>query len=202
MTWQHPFSKNTITSVFGENDPPRTSPHRGVDYAPGGRKIIPAVTDGTITAIFYSNCLGWVCELKSDDGRIYIGHSHLYCNKHKTVNCDGSGHEDGSTCMKNLKVGERVIQGQPVGRVGNSGECSRGSHLHLTMSKKSDPRWAKTFDPVKFIDKKIAKQNKGKDDGIRKQEKRRPQKINPLEALAKAGVRIGTIWTWGKSKRD
>jgi len=62
--------------------------------------------------------------------------------------------------MKNLKVGHRVEAGQPVGRVGTSGRCSTGPHLHLTFSKKTDPRYAKTFDPEKFIDQKIKKQEK------------------------------------------
>jgi len=158
--WQHPFPKSTITDLFGDNEPPRTAPHRGVDYAPKAKSLIPAITDGVITRIFYSNCLGWVCEFKSDEHGIYIGHSHLYCNKHDSINCDGSDHEDGSTCMKNLKVGDRVKCCDPVGRVADSGECSRGAHLHLTFSKKSDPRYAKTFDPVKFIDQKIAKQER------------------------------------------
>lgn len=193
--WIHPFNKSTITSRHGDNNPPRTSPHRGLDYASGGRKLIPSITSGRVSKIFYSNCLGWVCEVKSDEHGIYIGYSHLYCNKHNTVNCDGSGHEDGSTCMSQLKVGDRVDIRQPVGRVGNSGECSRGSHLHLTMSKRPDPRYAKTFDPEKFIDQKIAKQEKSK-HGIRNEEKRRPQEIN-------LGQRFGRFWTlWKKSNRD
>lgn len=158
--WQHPFPKSTITSRYGEKNPPRTSPHRGTDYAPGAKKLIPAVTDAVVTKIFYSSCLGWVCEIRSDEHGIYIGHSHLYCAKHKSVNCDGSDHKDGSTCMSKLKVGDKVIMGQPVGRVGNSGTCSRGAHLHITGSKKTDPRYARTFDIQKFIDQKITKQKK------------------------------------------
>jgi hypothetical protein len=160
--WQHPFDKSTITDGFGDNEPPRKGPHRGADYAPGGGKLIPAVTDSVITRIFYSGCLGWLCEMQSNEHGIYIGHSHLYCNKHDSRDCDGSDHEDGSTCMSKLKVGQKVVMGQPIGRVGNSGTCSRGDHLHLTFSKSPDPRYAKTFDPVSFIDQKIAKQDKAK----------------------------------------
>lgn len=156
--WQHPFPKSTITDRFGDNEPPRTSPHRGTDYAPGAKALIPAITDGVITKIFYSSCLGWVCEFKTKEHGLYIGHSHLYCNKHDSIDCDGSDHEDGSTCMKSLKVGDQVEMGDWVGRVGNSGTCSRGAHLHITASKKSDPRYAKTFDLEKFIDAKIKKQ--------------------------------------------
>ena len=158
--WQHPFPKSTITDKFGDNEYPRTSPHRGVDYAPKARSLIPAITDAVVSKIFYSNCLGWVCEIKTVEHGIYAGFSHLYCNKHDTIDCDGEGHEDGSTCMSQLTVGETVKTGQWVGRVGNSGTCSRGAHSHLTFSKSSDPRYAKTFDPELFIDQKIAKQKK------------------------------------------
>jgi len=191
MTWQHPFPKNTITSRFGDNSPPRTSPHRGTDFAAGAKELIPAVTDGVVTKIFYSSCLGWVCEFKTDEHGLYVGHSHLYCNKHDSIDCDGSDHQDGSTCMSQLKVGHRVAQGDWVGRVGDSGTCSRGAHLHITISKKSDPRYAKTFDIEKFIDQKI-----------KKQEKAKQIKLTPLEKLSRAGVKIGTIWTWAKSKLD
>jgi len=184
MTWQHPFPKKTITSRYGDNESFRSSPHRGLDYAPRQRALIPAITDGVVTSIFYSSCLGWVCEIRSDEHGIYIGHSHLYCNKHDTIDCDGSGHEDGSTCMSQLKVGDRVAQGQPVGRVGTSGSCSTGPHLHLTFAKKTDPRYAKTFDPEKFIDQKIRKQRK------------REKVSKPT-----LGSQMGRFWTiWNRSK--
>src|SRR6056297_2005907 len=102
--WQHPLPKNTITARFGATAG-RKSPHRGTDYAAsrGSKALIRAVTDGTIEKIFYSKCLGWVCVQKTIDDGLYVGYSHLYCNKHDTTECDGKDHEDGSTCMKNLK---------------------------------------------------------------------------------------------------
>lgn len=180
MSWQHPFPKSTITSKYGDNEPPRTSPHRGTDYAPGAKALIPAITDGVVTRIFYVNCLGWVCEIKSDEHGLYIGHSHLYCNKHDSIDCNGQDHHDGTTCMKSLKVGHKLKQGQPVGRVGNSGTCSRGAHLHLTISKKSDPRYAKTFDAEKFIDQKIKAQGKA-DNAIQGQRQKETEAIEPSE---------------------
>jgi hypothetical protein len=161
------------------------------------------VTDGTVTAIFYSSVLGWVCEFKSDEHGIYVGHSHLYCNKHDTVNCDGKDHAD-ATCMKSLKVGDKVTHGQWIGRVGDSGSASRGSHLHMTMSKKPDPRFAKTFDPEKFLDQKEA-------HAIRQAKKAKevtpepapapevapePQKPKPI--LHTLGIRMGRFWHFKK----
>lgn len=154
--WQHPFSKSTITSRFGDNSPPRTSPHRGTDYAPGSQKTIPAVTNGRVNKIFWSDCLGWVMEQTSESGKYFVGYSHLNCAKHGP-DCDGSGHADGSTCMKNLKVNDEIKINQVVGRVGNTGSCSRGAHLHLTLARKSDPRYAKTQDAEAYIDKQIKK---------------------------------------------
>lgn len=184
--WQHPFPKSTITSRFGDNEPPRTSPHRGTDYAPKAKALIPAITSGVVTKIAYSNCLGWMMEFKTDEHGLYIGHAHLYCNKHNSINCNGSDHEDGTTCMSKLKVGDRLEIGQPAGRVGNSGTCSRGAHLHITASKKPDMRYAKSFNIEKFIDQKIKKQNKSK--------------ANPMKNLARNGVKIGTIWSWSKKR--
>lgn len=190
MTWQHPFPKETITDRFNDFEPPRKSPHRGTDYAPGAKKLIPAITDGVVTRIFYSQVLGWVCEFKTDEHGLFVGHSHLYCNKHDSIDCDGSDHQDGSTCMNQLKVGHKVAQGDWVGRVGNSG-ASRGAHVHMTIAKKSDPRWAKTFDIEKFIDQKIAKQEKAK------------IKLPKITKPNNLGEKFGRFWTlWKKSNRD
>jgi len=108
MTWQHPFPKETITDRFGDTEPPRTSPHRGTDYAPGAKKLIPAVTDGKITKIKFSNILGWFVEYQTDEHGLFVGNAHLYCNKHDSIDCDGTDHAPGETCMSQLKVGDRV----------------------------------------------------------------------------------------------
>lgn len=152
--WRHPLPKSSITSRYGATAR-RKSPHRGTDYAGKKKILIRAVTAGTIEKIFYSKCLGWVCVQKTDDGGLYVGYSHLYCNKHDSTECNGKDHEDGSTCMSQLKVGDKIKIGQPVGRQGNTGDCSKGDHVHVTIHKTPDPRYAKTFDIEKFIDQKI-----------------------------------------------
>ncbi|MEX0895639.1 MAG: M23 family metallopeptidase [Patescibacteria group bacterium] len=194
--WQHPFPKSTITSGFGSTRPPRTSPHRGTDYAPNAKTLIPAITDGKVTKIAYSNILGWFMEFVTDEHGLYIGHAHLYCHKHDTITCNGKDHNDGSTCMKNLKVGHRVEIGQPVGRVGNSG-ASRGAHLHITASKKPDMRFSKPFDIEQFIDQKIAKQNRKKK--VPKIVKPKKDKPEPMLFL---GQKFGRFWTIWKKKYD
>ena len=153
--WQHPLPKTTITARFGATKN-RKSPHRGTDYASSDKNaLLSAVSDGVVAKIEYSSCLGWYVVIKTDEDDVYFGYSHLYCNKHKTSECDGKDHAN-DTCMKNLKVGQKVKAGQPVGRQGNSGTCSRGHHLHLTAHKTPDPRYAKVFDAEKFLNQKIS----------------------------------------------
>lgn len=151
--WQHPFPESTITSRFGSMAR-RLTPHRGTDYAPGAKDLIPAVTDGECVAVQWSNILGWVMIQKAD--KHYIGYCHLSCTKHG-INCKGpSEHPDGSTCMYKLKPGDRLSKGDPAGRVGNTGSASRGAHLHLTLgTTPKSPFYGKVYDIAKFINKQL-----------------------------------------------
>ena len=159
--WQHPLPKTTITARFGATKN-RKSPHRGTDYASSNKNaLLAAVSDAVVAKIDYSSCLGWYVVIKTDEDNVYFGYSHLYCNKHKTSECDGKDHAN-DTCMKNLKVGDKVKAGQAVGRQGNSGTCSRGHHLHLTAHKTPDPRYAKVFDAEKFLNQKVSAWEKQK----------------------------------------
>lgn len=164
-----------------------------MDYKGGDKNLISNIVDATIVDIKYNSCLGWVCNTKVDGASWYIAYCHLHCAKHGS-NCNGSGHEDGSTCMKNLKVGDKVKTGQPVGRVGNTGTCSRGSHLHATLSKtRNGYSYGKVYDLFKYINKQIAKQ-----------EAKKP-KPKPVAEVIKPnlGKRFGRFWTlWAKSNRD
>ena len=151
--WQHPFPESTITSRFGSMAR-RLTPHRGTDYAPGAKDLIPAVTDGECVAVQWSNILGWI--QKASTNKHYIGYCHLSCNRHG-VNCKGpSQHPDGSTCMVRLKPGDKLKKGQAAGRVGNTGSASRGSHCHLTLGTSlKSPFYGKVYDIAKFINKQL-----------------------------------------------
>jgi murein DD-endopeptidase MepM/ murein hydrolase activator NlpD len=160
MKWQHPFPESTISSRFGVTIR-RTSPHRGTDYAPGGGSLIPAVTAGTVEAIQWSQCLGWVmtqkcsCPEHSGSGGHRIGYCHLSCATHGD-DCKGPRIEGCTTPFKNLKTGDSISMGQPVGRVGNTGDCSRGAHLHLTIGTgKKSPFRGQVYDIAKFINQKL-----------------------------------------------
>jgi murein DD-endopeptidase MepM/ murein hydrolase activator NlpD len=137
-TWDHPFDKKTISSRFGATAR-RSTPHRGTDYAPGANKLIPAPTKGTVKRIAWSDCLGWrmVHTGWANKRTYYIGHHHLSCAKHG-INCKGPKINGCTTPFKNLKVGDKIEKGQPIGRVGNTGSCSRGAHDHVTLSTTID----------------------------------------------------------------
>lgn len=137
-----PFPENTITGTFGSMSEFRRKnnlqPHSGVDFAPAGsnrgKTPIPAVGDGTVRLVQFSQVLGWVLvhtvwDIKKKKAA-FVGYSHLSCKAHG-INCKG-GH-DASTAL-DLKVGERVKEGQTIGIMGNTGSASSGVHLHLTMS--------------------------------------------------------------------
>lgn len=138
MSWQHPFNPRFITSRFGSRKGRETA-HRGTDYAPGAQKLIPAVTNGVVVAVTWSDCLGWVVVQASESGKYFVGYCHLSCSRHG-INCQGPRlHKDGSTGLKTLRVGDAVEAGvTSMGRVGNTGKCSRGAHLHLTLGRTKD----------------------------------------------------------------
>ena len=140
MSWSLPFPDSAVTGEFGTRSKFRIAnnlgPHRGVDWAPGVNKIIPAVTSGTVKSISWSRILGWVMvQTGWAEGKTwYVGYCHLACAHHGAY-CKGpSQHKDGSTYAKSLKVGDKVELGQTVGRIGSTGSASSGPHLHATLS--------------------------------------------------------------------
>lgn len=155
--WKHPFSKRTITSRFGETAR-RDTPHRGTDYAPKANSLIPAVTAGTVRKIAWSDCLGWYMVQTgwADNKTWYVQYSHLSCTRHG-IDCRGPRVEGCTTPFSNLKVGDKIAIGQSVGRVGNTGSCSRGAHLHITLGKTVNAGTSgEVYDIEKFIDEQMA----------------------------------------------
>jgi murein DD-endopeptidase MepM/ murein hydrolase activator NlpD len=159
-SWKHPFDKKLITAVFGATAG-RDTPHRGTDYAPKANALIPAVTKGTVKKIDWSQCLGWYMVQTGwfKNKTYYVQYSHLSCTKHG-VDCKGPKVSGCTTPFKKLKVGDNLKLGQSAGRVGNTGDCSRGSHLHLTLSNTvSGGVSGKVYDIEKFIDGIIAEES-------------------------------------------
>lgn len=143
--WKLPFPEKKVTEHYGEMSAFRKKnkmqPHSGTDWAmPGGTKI-PAVTNGTVKFVGWSNILGnvIVVSAKDKEGKVwYIGFCHL--QKEPT-----------------LKVGDKVKQGDTVGLVGTTGSASSGNHLHATASRKVKGVFGVTSDKVDLV--KLAKKN-------------------------------------------
>ena len=135
MAYSHPFPTSTITSYFGETAG-RNTPHRGVDYAPGG-PMAPSVVTGTVVTSTYQSALGNVVVIRNDDDGYYIGYSHL--------------------ADRRVSVGQRVGKGTGLGYVGNTGTASAGRHLHFTVSPSSTGPWTGTvIDPIKYLNSATA----------------------------------------------
>lgn len=121
--WRFPYADKYITAHYGTLSDFRRrngmQPHSGTDWArPRGTRI-PAIAKGTVRLIQYSKVLGWVLvqTAMDKDGVIwYLGYCHMD-NK--------PGYE----------IGSKLVKGQTVGLVGNSGKSS-GPHLHATASRK------------------------------------------------------------------
>lgn len=98
---------HALINNFG--DPRPGGPHTGDDISsPYGTPIV-AVTNGTITQIVYGGWMGLGIIMRDVAGNEWW-YAHI------------SSHS--------VNAGQRVVQGQQIGRVGCSGNCS-GPHLHF-----------------------------------------------------------------------
>jgi murein DD-endopeptidase MepM/ murein hydrolase activator NlpD len=154
MSWIFPFPDSKITDHYGTLSEYRRKrkmqAHSGTDYAPGAGRAIPAIADGTIKLIQWSNILGWVVvysvkDLKGETW--FIGYSHLSCHEHG-IDCKGPKVEGCSTPFKTLKLNQKLKVGAVAGRVGNSGTASSGAHVHITASKTLKGVFGVTSDKV------------------------------------------------------
>lgn len=119
---RYPFEPKFITGRFGTLSEYRRArgmqSHSGVDWARPEGTPIPSIANGTIVLQQFSQVLGNVSVLRvmgKDKKLYYVGYCHLK--------------EPG------LEVGTKVKEGDPIGKVGNTGSASSGPHLHLTVSK-------------------------------------------------------------------
>ena len=105
--------------------------HPGFDIAQSMGAPVYAANSGTITiagpVMGYGN--NYV-SIMSVDGRFFTGYGHM--------------------SSKSVTVGQKVRQGQQIGRVGNEG-ASLGPHLHFNFIKSDLPHnpWNGNVDPLK-----------------------------------------------------
>lgn len=145
-----PFPDSKLTGHFGKIRKIKgvpTTPHRGTDWAAKEGTPIPAVSDGTVRLIQWSNILGWVLVqsvMGKDEKVLYVGYCHLQKKP-------------------SLLVGQRVACGDTIGLVGNTGSASSGPHLHATLSPALRGVFQGTvLDLYEYIQEQLKKPSKGR----------------------------------------
>ena len=143
-----PFHWKKITGRFGTLSEYRKAnnlqAHSGLDFGVPAGTVIPALDRGTIVLQQWSNVLGNTSVLR------VLGYDPAGDRKKKEIFYAGYSHlqEPG------LPVGTKVNEGDPVGKVGNTGSASSGPHLHLTISKQLKGIYGPTsvkIDPIEFV---------------------------------------------------
>ncbi len=94
------------------------SGHLGIDIVPGTDETILATLPGTVVIAAWSIETGYVVELQHDNNLI-------------------SFYKHNSVLLK--KVGDRVVAGESIATVGNSGEETTGPHLHFELWYNGSP---------------------------------------------------------------
>jgi murein DD-endopeptidase MepM/ murein hydrolase activator NlpD len=135
--YKEPFSKKVRGDEFGNLADYRNGrPHRGQDWAPKEKSIIPAICNGAIKDNFWSDVLGW-CIIQSTPDGTFVLYAHL---AHKSI----------------WRVGDYIHVKDPIGIVGGgkntpSGSASTGAHLHLSVGKKQNVHtcaYTELIDPL------------------------------------------------------
>ena len=122
--YKEPFAKKLRGDEFGNLAPYRNGrPHRGQDWSPKEKAVIPAICNGAIKDNFWSDVLGW-CIIQSTPDKTFVLYAHL-------------------AKQSGRSVGTYVHVGEPIGLVGGgkntpSGSASTGAHLHLSVGKKKN----------------------------------------------------------------
>lgn len=131
-----PFPAKLRGDEFGNLAPYRKGrPHRGQDWHPAEGSVIKAITDGTIYANGWSDGLGWFIVQKTSDG-FYVLYAHMKKQSSRSA-------------------GTAIKLGESIGFVGNTGSFTTGPHLHITISRTSNPivaPYGKLVDPLKHIE--------------------------------------------------
>jgi hypothetical protein len=119
-----------LTNSFG--DPRGQGAHMGEDIMSVRRALAVAAESGRVKFHTGSGRAGCMLYLYGDSGWKYL---YIHLNNDLTNGNDNRGGcVHGVAFPKGLKDGQRVVAGQPVGLVGDSGDANGGEpHLHFEM---------------------------------------------------------------------
>jgi murein DD-endopeptidase MepM/ murein hydrolase activator NlpD len=102
-----------VTGIVSRNFD-KAIPHEAIDFVAPEGSPVRATADGEVARAYFDENLGNVVVLKHGDG-----YETLYAH-----------------CLKLLvKEGQKVVQGETIALVGNSGKTSKGVHLHYEVIK-------------------------------------------------------------------
>lgn len=94
----------------------KSSYHKGIDLVGIDDTTVYSICDGTVKTAYQANGAGYYVVVTMADGR-RVYYMHLQANSFK------------------VKTGDRVVKGQPLGIMGNTGS-SFGAHTHLELRPK------------------------------------------------------------------
>jgi hypothetical protein len=145
------------TDDFGE--PRAGGPHQGIDIMAPKRALALAVEAGKVEFWTTSASAGCMLYLHGQSGTTYY---YIHLNNDLTKRNDNRGKcVAGTSYAKGLKNGAKVVAGQVIGYVGNSGDAD-GLHPHLHFelhpsSRAVDPYpWLKRAQHLLFAAKRGA----------------------------------------------
>ena len=120
------------SSHFGRRTHPITKKrefHQGLDIKTRAGVPVIAAADGTVEQVKKEGYWGNIIEINHGTSRFKTLYAHL------------KGYADG------IKVGEKVVRGQIIGYVGNTGR-STGAHLHYGVYDMEKETWV---NPIAYI---------------------------------------------------
>lgn len=113
-----------VTGVMSRGFDPKIG-HEAIDFAAAFGSPIRVTADGVVKKFFNDEYLGLVVVISHDSG-----YETLYAHCKETL----------------VKENQKVIQGETIALVGNSGKSSSGSHLHYEVR-----RDGKLIDPTRLF---------------------------------------------------
>jgi hypothetical protein len=121
-------------------------PHQGIDIMAVKKSLALAAEAGTIEFWTSSPTAGCMLYLHGASGTTYY---YIHLNNDRTMRNDNRGRcVPGTAYARGLRNGSRVVAGQPVGFVGDSGDAD-GIHAHLHFEV--HPGGGRAVDPYRYL---------------------------------------------------